>query len=55
LRALRARNERQRVLVMSGYSDPNTMDRCAALGVTDFIAKPFELPVLLSKLQGLAA
>jgi two-component system cell cycle sensor histidine kinase/response regulator CckA len=52
LRALRERNAGQRVMVMSGYSEQDTMSRCAQLGVTDFIAKPFEVDVLLSKLNG---
>jgi two-component system, cell cycle sensor histidine kinase and response regulator CckA len=54
LRAMRARNRRQSVLVMSGYSEQDTMGRCATMGVTDFIAKPFELPTLLKKLQAIA-
>ena len=29
------------VLVMSGYPTPDTISRSAALGATDFIAKPF--------------
>jgi CheY-like chemotaxis protein len=55
LRELRQRNPGQRVLVMSGYSDQDIVRRCTALGLTDFIAKPFELPTLLKKLQSIAA
>ncbi len=51
LRALRAVNREQRVIVMSGYSDGDTRERCARLGVSGFIAKPFELPVLLKILR----
>ncbi len=52
LRAMRDRNARQRVIVMSGYSEQDTMARCAQMGVTDFIAKPFEVDTLLRKLNG---
>ncbi len=51
LRAIRVRNPDQRVLVMSGYSEGDTMARCAELGVSGFLAKPFELQTLLKKLQ----
>jgi CheY-like chemotaxis protein len=55
LRAMRMRNPAQRALVMSGYSEQDTMARCAALGAVDFIAKPFELPALMKKLQAIVA
>ncbi len=53
LRALRGLNREQRVFVMSGYSERDTMERCAELGVSGFLAKPFELQVLMKKLQAL--
>ena len=53
LRALRARNATQRVILMSGFSERATVERCRALGVTDFVAKPFELQGLMTKLQPL--
>jgi PAS domain S-box-containing protein len=51
LQALRQRNPRQRVVLMSGYSEQHSMARCAALGVSDFISKPFDVETLLQKLQ----
>lgn len=52
LRMLRERHGPQRVIVMSGYSDQESIDRCVALGA-EFLAKPFELPALLERLQAL--
>jgi PAS domain S-box-containing protein len=49
LRRLRKINPSQRVIVMSGYSEQDTMRRCADLGATEFMSKPFELSVLLGK------
>jgi CheY-like chemotaxis protein len=49
LRRLRVLNPTLRVIVMSGYSEQDTMRRCADLGVSDFMAKPFELSTLLAK------
>ena len=51
LRALRQRNPRQRVVLMSGYSEQHSMARCAELGVSDFVGKPFDVETLLRKLQ----
>jgi two-component system cell cycle sensor histidine kinase/response regulator CckA len=51
LRLLRARNRDQRVILMSGFSERDSMALCAELGVNEFIAKPFELSALLKKLQ----
>jgi len=42
-------NSTQRVIVMSGYSEEDTMRRCAELGATEFMPKPFELATLLGK------
>ncbi len=49
LRRLRAQNPTLRVIVMSGFSEQDTMQRCAALGVDEFMAKPFELTTLMAK------
>ncbi len=49
LRRLRQINPDQRVIVMSGYSEQDTMRRCADLGASEFLSKPFELSLLLSK------
>ena len=49
LRRLRKLNPTQRVIVMSGYSEQDTMRRCADLGVHEFMAKPFELTTLMAK------
>ncbi|MCX6956060.1 MAG: CHASE domain-containing protein [Verrucomicrobia bacterium] len=49
LRRLRVLNPHVRVIVMSGYSEEDTMRRCAALGASEFMAKPFELSDLLGK------
>ena len=51
LRRLRMLNFRQPVIVMSGYSEKETAQRCAQLGAVDFLPKPFELEVLLAKVQ----
>ena len=42
-------NPTQRVIVMSGYSEEDTMRRCAELGASEFMPKPFELETLLGK------
>ena len=49
LRRLLLLNPTQRILVMSGYGEPDTIRHCEALGASDFIAKPFELATLLEK------
>ena len=48
LRRMRMSSARQPVIVMSGYSESETMQRCADLGVVRFIQKPFEIETLLS-------
>ncbi len=52
LRRMRMRNARQPVIVMSGYSETETMQRCADLGVVRFIQKPFEIETLLGAAKG---
>jgi PAS domain S-box-containing protein len=51
LRQLRVFDQRQKVVVMSGYSEVETMRRCASLGVAGFLAKPFEIDTLLSRVR----
>jgi YesN/AraC family two-component response regulator len=36
---------------MSGFSEQEAMQRCAQLGVSEFMSKPFELSVLIEKLD----
>jgi PAS domain S-box-containing protein len=48
IRRMRMRNDRQPVILMSGYSETETMQRCAGLGVVRFIQKPFEIEALLA-------
>ena len=40
----------QKIVIMSGYGEAETMQRCAELGVVGFISKPFELQVIVAKL-----
>ncbi len=44
---------RQKIVLMSGYSEQETMQRCAELGVDGFISKPFEIFTVITKLQSL--
>jgi signal transduction histidine kinase/CheY-like chemotaxis protein len=48
LRRMRLLNARQPVILMSGYSESETMQRSANLGVVRFIQKPFEIETLLA-------
>jgi two-component system cell cycle sensor histidine kinase/response regulator CckA len=50
LARLRQINPEVRVVVMSGYSEGETMQRCAKLGVAGFLPKPFDLVALRAKL-----
>ena len=49
LRRMRMLGARQPVILMSGYSETETMQRSANLGVAGFIQKPFEVTTLLAK------
>jgi PAS domain S-box-containing protein len=51
LRRLQQLGARQKILVMSGYSEEETMQRCAALGAVGFLRKPFEVQAVVAKLQ----
>ena len=53
LRRMRMLNARQPVILMSGYSETETMQRSANLGVAGFIQKPFEVGTLLTKVKPL--
>jgi CheY-like chemotaxis protein len=48
LRRMRMLNAAQPVILMSGYSETEAMQRCADLGVVRFIQKPFEIDTLLA-------
>ena len=50
LRRLQLLGARQRIVVMSGYSEEETMQRCTALGAAGFLRKPFELETVMAKL-----
>jgi CheY-like chemotaxis protein len=43
----------QKIVIMSGYGEEETMQRCAELGVVGFISKPFELHAVVTKLHSL--
>jgi len=51
LRQLRALAPDLPVVVMSGYSEGETMGRCASLGVSGYLAKPFEVSDLVTRLR----
>ncbi|MEN9401915.1 MAG: hypothetical protein RL091_618, partial [Verrucomicrobiota bacterium] len=51
LRQLRTTHPGLKVVIMSGYSGGDTMQRCAALGVTDYLTKPFEIADLIQILR----
>jgi two-component system, cell cycle sensor histidine kinase and response regulator CckA len=51
LRQLRTTHPDLKVVIMSGYSGGDTMQRCAALGVTDYLTKPFEIADLIRILR----
>ena len=36
---------------MTGFADPESRERCLSLGFDDFIAKPFEPGVLITRLS----
>ena len=51
LRRLQPTNPRTKIVIMSGYSEEESMRRCAVLGVAGFLRKPFELRELVDKLR----
>ena len=51
LRQLRAISPQLPVVVMSGYSEGETMRRCASFGVAGYLPKPFEIADLLARIQ----
>lgn len=53
LRRLQQLGARQKIVVMSGYSEEETMQRCTALGAAGFLRKPFELQTIVAKLKPL--
>jgi CheY-like chemotaxis protein/two-component sensor histidine kinase len=53
LRHLRQIRPDLRAIIMSGYSEAETMQRCASLGVACYLPKPFDVAALTVKLQPL--
>jgi signal transduction histidine kinase/CheY-like chemotaxis protein len=51
LRRMRLSHARQPVILMSGYGENETMQRCADLGVVSFMQKPFEIDTLLTTVK----
>jgi CheY-like chemotaxis protein len=51
LRALHQSGAGPKVVVMSGYSEQETMRRCAELGAVGFLRKPFELATIIAKMR----
>ena len=51
LRQLRVIAPTLPVIVMSGYSEAETMRRCASLGVAGYLSKPFEIADLIAKVR----
>jgi two-component system cell cycle sensor histidine kinase/response regulator CckA len=51
LRRLRQIRPNLCTIIMSGYSEGETMQRCAELGVAGYLPKPFDVSVLKQKLQ----
>ena len=51
LRRMRMQDRRQKVILMSGYSENDATRRCAQLGAVAFVHKPFELEQLLAVIR----
>jgi len=51
LQRMREINPAVRVIIMSGYSEDETMRRCIALGVAGYLPKPFEIAELVARIQ----
>jgi len=51
LRRIREIDREVPVVMMSGFSEGETMARCASLGVAGYLAKPFDLPALVEKIR----
>jgi PAS domain S-box-containing protein len=51
LRRCRMINVRAPIILMSGYSEAETMKRSTDLGVAGFVQKPFEIETLLARLK----
>lgn len=43
IRKIRKNNPGRPLVVISGDGDPQTLAACATIGVTEFLAKPFEM------------
>jgi len=55
LREIRALNPAARVLIMSGFSEQDVLDRLSGLGPVAILHKPFNREMLLSRLAEIAA
>ncbi len=55
LREIRALNPRASVLVMSGFSEKDVLDRLSGLGPVSILQKPFTLETLLDRLREVTA
>ncbi len=55
VRRLRLANARQKIVLMSGYSEPDAAQRIGHPGVTGFLQKPFELATLRARISSLLA
>lgn len=53
--AVRAAQPNCPVAVVSGYSSQDWIDDCRALGITDFLPKPFEITFVRSFVAGILA
>jgi len=50
---LRELEASQKIVIMSGYGEEETMKHCAELGVVAFVSKPFEIETVVTKLRSL--
>ncbi len=53
IKALRAQCPDTPLVVISGHADANTVNECEAMGVSDVLTKPFEIPFVSSVVKRL--
>jgi CheY-like chemotaxis protein len=53
IRALREAKPDSPIVVVSGYTNGDSIDACRALGVSDFLPKPFELGFVRGFVDGI--
>ena len=51
LRRLRDIKPAVRVIIMSGYSEGESLQRCASLGASEYLGKPFEITELVDRIK----